>query len=337
MSNKPSTFDLQFVSNQSLYHFGFSVDDQRIVEEWLVRVIGNTETPIYERRTSADGRVEVEAPDLKKESEKLAALVTLGGPENQSFLATARASLRPQDLGAALTDVIGWLDTSLTLVGPVSRPLMLGNWLAMEPEFRDFASGFLSASATGVDSIRAGQACSAAPGGADLFEMDGRGGHCYRIAIQAIHGHAPEKEIAFELAEEFDGTRRLLSLMPALHQMSRGSAVLIIAESCRSMHPMLVYKRIEYFLNAHDARPSQLIATTHETHLLTLDLLRRDEVWFAEKDRAGATNLYSLTDFKVRNDRHIRDGYLEGRFGAVPFLGGIDRLIDSGPQGAARN
>jgi AAA15 family ATPase/GTPase len=75
--------------------------------------------------------------------------------------------------------------------------------------------------------------------------------------------------------------------------------------------------------------------TTHETHLLTLDLLRRDEIWFAEKDRSGATNLYSLTDFKVRNDLRIRNGYLEGRFGAVPFLGDIDQLIETDTRGAA--
>jgi len=63
-------------------------------------------------------------------------------------------------------------------------------------------------------------------------------------------------------------------------------------------------------------------------------LLRRDEIWFAEKDAAGATSLYSLLDFKVRNDLEIRKHYLQGRFGAVPFLGGVQRLMEEEGQPA---
>jgi AAA15 family ATPase/GTPase len=116
--------------------------------------------------------------------------------------------------------------------------------------------------------------------------------------------------------------------MPALYQMRRGHAVFFIDEIDRSMHPMLVHKFIEYFLTC-TAGACQIILTTHETHLLTLEMLRRDEMWFAEKDPAGATNLYSLADFNVRGALRLRNGYLEGRFGAVPFLGDIARLIDS--------
>ena len=71
-----------------------------------------------------------------------------------------------------------------------------------------------------------------------------------------------------------------------------------------------------------------MIFATHESTLLDLDLLRRDGIWFTEKDDKGQTNLYSLADFKVRKDLRIEKGYLEGRFGAIPFLGGIDRLIE---------
>jgi hypothetical protein len=67
--------------------------------------------------------------------------------------------------------------------------------------------------------------------------------------------------------------------------------------------------------------------TTHESNLLDQDLLRRDEIWFAEKGQTGATRLYSLLDFKVRNDLEIRKRYLQGRFGAVPFLGNLENLV----------
>ena len=69
-----------------------------------------------------------------------------------------------------------------------------------------------------------------------------------------------------------------------------------------------------------------MIVTTHETHLLDLDLLRRDEIWFVEKDDRQQSHLYSLTSMRVRKDLRIEKSYLQGRFGAVPFVGGMDKL-----------
>ena len=76
--------------------------------------------------------------------------------------------------------------------------------------------------------------------------------------------------------------------------------------------------------------------TTHESSLLDQDLLRRDEIWFAEKDQQGATKLYSLLDFAPRNDLDLRKNYLQGRFGAIPFLGGMESLLEKqkDPTGA---
>ncbi len=109
-----------------------------------------------------------------------------------------------------------------------------------------------------------------------------------------------------------------------------------IDEIDRSIHPLLAYRFLEYFLRSCTRSPWQITITTHESHLLDLDLLRRDEIWFAEKDSTGATNLYPLTQFNVRKDLQIRKGYLEGRFGAVPFLGDIERLVDRLPESAPR-
>jgi AAA15 family ATPase/GTPase len=89
---------------------------------------------------------------------------------------------------------------------------------------------------------------------------------------------------------------------------------------------MLVKEFLEFFLKSRSAGAGQIIVTTHESNLLDQDLLRRDEIWFAEKDQSAATRLYSLLDFKVRNDLEIRKHYLQGRFGAVPFLGNLDNL-----------
>jgi len=139
--------------------------------------------------------------------------------------------------------------------------------------------------------------------------------------------------VPLELSQESDGTQRLLQLIPALHHLRTSSAVYFIDEIDRSLHPMLVRAFLESFLKSGGGQ-GQIIVTTHESSLLDQDLLRRDEIWFAEKDYSGATKLYSLIDFKVRNDLEIRKHYLQGRFGAVPFLGSIDRLVEE--QGQAR-
>jgi len=69
--------------------------------------------------------------------------------------------------------------------------------------------------------------------------------------------------------------------------------------------------------NPHGA---QLVFTTHDTHLLDTKYLRRDQIWFTEKDATEASDLYSLLDFKVRNDRDIENDYINGRYGAIPFI-----------------
>ena len=109
--------------------------------------------------------------------------------------------------------------------------------------------------------------------------------------------------------------------------MRGNSAVYFIDEIDRSLHPILVKTFLESFLKSCSGGHRQVIVTTHESNLLDLDLLRRDEIWFVEKDQEGATRLYSLLDFKVRNDLEIRKHYLQGRFGAIPFLGDIDGLL----------
>ncbi|MBQ8445673.1 MAG: hypothetical protein IJX22_04745 [Opitutales bacterium] len=87
------------------------------------------------------------------------------------------------------------------------------------------------------------------------------------------------------------------------------------------MHPLLSRTFLEFFLEKCDG--SQLILTTHEANLLDLDLLRRDEIWFTEKDSSGATHIYPLTEFHDRGGDNLRKHYLQGRFGAVPFLGDL--------------
>jgi AAA15 family ATPase/GTPase len=103
--------------------------------------------------------------------------------------------------------------------------------------------------------------------------------------------------------------------------------VLLLDELDRRLHPLLSRLFVQMALEGEEVnRRSQLLFTTHETHLLDLDLLRRDEIWFVEKDRYGASHIYSLAEFKIRPDLKVEKGYLNGRFGAIPFLADVQSL-----------
>ena len=160
-----------------------------------------------------------------------------------------------------------------------------------------------------------------------VFEKDENGDIC-ALNVQAFHEIENNRSFLLDIDDESDGTRRLLQLIPALHNDEEQNRVYIIDEIDRSMHPLLVWSFLQFFLNL--SGNNQLIVTTHESNLLDLELLRRDEIWFVEKNNTSlSSELYPLTDFKVRTDLEIRKHYLQGRFGAIPFLGNINRLADS--------
>lgn len=105
---------------------------------------------------------------------------------------------------------------------------------------------------------------------------------------------------------------------------------LIIDELDASLHTYLAEDILSLFNSAEtNKKGAQLIATTHDTNLLSAKMVRRDQIWFVEKGADGATSLYPLTDIRTRNSDNIERGYLEGRFGAVPYRGSIQSLIGS--------
>ncbi len=131
----------------------------------------------------------------------------------------------------------------------------------------------------------------------------------------------------FDFLEESDGTNRLFELTPAFEELTGSDElVYLIDELERSMHPVLAKELLKLYVNNSTSK-SQLIFTTHESHLLNLELLRQDEIWFTEKKLDGSSCFYPLSDFKPREDKNIRLGYLEGRYGGIPFMGDFSKLI----------
>ncbi len=129
--------------------------------------------------------------------------------------------------------------------------------------------------------------------------------------------------------EESSGTRKFFYLTgPVLDSLENGN-VLIVDELDSKLHPNLVCKLVSLFNSVeHNPNNAQLIFNTHDTNLLGSGLFRRDQIWFTEKDRIGVSKLFSLADFAVRKNENFENNYIEGKYGAIPYLNAFENLFN---------
>lgn len=124
----------------------------------------------------------------------------------------------------------------------------------------------------------------------------------------------------FEFGDESDGTKRLFDFLDMFFTKSKNS-IFIVDELNRSLHPMLTRHLVELFNAKHASDDCQLIFTTHENDIMSLDLFRREEIWFVERDNLGCSKLFSLNKFdEIRSDTRLSRQYLMGRYGGIPIL-----------------
>ncbi len=133
-----------------------------------------------------------------------------------------------------------------------------------------------------------------------------------------VLNHGNDDEL-FEYEEESDGTKRIFDLIPLLYT-NFDNRVVLIDEIDRSLHTCLTRKFMEYYYEVAMNKKCQLIATTHDSNLMDLDLVRQDEIWFVDRDKNHSSKLYPLDKFKVRYDKKIDKEYINGRYDAVPAL-----------------
>ncbi len=126
---------------------------------------------------------------------------------------------------------------------------------------------------------------------------------------------------------ESEGTKKLIEIAGPIFDAIISGKVLVVDELDAKLHPFLTRKILGLFMDKEiNKQGAQLIFATHDTNLLNLQYLRRDQIWFTEKDATDSTELYSLVEFrddngnKVRNDRNIEKDYINGRYGAIPFM-----------------
>jgi len=345
---KPTELTIQFIEGGQVYVFGCKVSDKVVNAEWLSLLRDGKEIPIYERATNDKEEVMIEAGAVLKDDSwgdhtKALALTKVGVLPNQLFLNGIRKNLRRRDQGPIIAAVLRWFTHRLIIVPASATFSELAQWVAQDETFTAFAGDFLRKVATGVDRLRVDsteieesvldtpikQLISDLPlgntitvpaqDGAELIVEKGEGTKVRLLTIESEHIASDGTRVSLPFSEESDGTQRLTHLLPALHAICHAQRLLLVDEIDRSLHPLLAKGFVRAFLEAAAGRGSQLIFTTHEIAFLDLDLLRRDEIWFADKTRSGgATELYSLSDYRVRTDLRIDKAYLQGRFEAVP-------------------
>lgn len=357
----PSKFEFVFLYQDGLYSYGFVLDNKKIFEEWLYAIMpnGKREVCLFERLTNDNNDVDLKIGSTlrknKRQTENLH-FIADGTRCNQLFLTEAAN----RNI-TVLKPVFKWFSDILVTIPAGARYSGLEKQILSSEKFRGFLDAFLKSSGTGIDSITIDelpldlerhlpdlpndlrleleQIIEDAPEeslvvlenvyGKRLLLRKGQDLSIKLMQLKTIHRHENDRLIQFSVDKESDGTRRLIDLLPALFLVQEDAErVFLIDELDRCLHPLLSRQFLKYSLEccAGEKRRSQLIFTTHDTNLLDADILRRDEVWLVEKDSRGSSTIYSLAEFETTSNLQIQKGYLNGRFGAIPFLGSLRDL-----------
>ena len=151
------------------------------------------------------------------------------------------------------------------------------------------------------------------------------------IKVDTLHKLPDGGTVSIPLQDESQGTLKMIALYPALQDVLSTGGVMFVDELNARLHPLLVRNIIITFKNVEsNPKHAQLVFTTHDSWQLSNNLMRRDEIWFTEKNSSGVSTLYSLAEFKsedgskIRKDENVGKNYMLGKYGAVPFLRGLD-------------
>ena len=164
--------------------------------------------------------------------------------------------------------------------------------------------------------------------GVQAIEIRKLADHEDEYAVLARHDAHNGAQL-FSMGLELTGTKRLLTLAFQFISTLETGALLIVDELEYNLHPYITHAIVKMFQDPKiNPRRAQLIFTSHDNTLMRDNLLRRDQIWLTEKRRNQSTELYSLSDYRLRNDALIDLGYLNGRFGGVPILPADDYLVE---------
>ena len=347
--SNPSEMAIEFFCDGSIFYYHLAFDSTRIYREELLLSKKTTDTEIF-TRTEDDVKINASFGTNVLSVQFLDALKRLVRPD--MLMLTFLGKYYPDEVKLA-TSAYKWFSDSIEIVQPNTLTGVVHHMLDSMPEFADMVNKTMPELKTGISRIdvrkevvtendakdnpvllsiiRKAQQNPGVPqiymtsSDSDVVNIVCEDGIVFRKSLVPVHmmlnGDAAEMPISCES----DGTRRLIEYMPLFYSITHFGKVYLVDEIERSMHPIMIKDLIRKLSESTTAK-GQLIFTTHESSLLDQDLFRPDEVWFVQKDVEQATQLYPLSDFNIHKTANIENGYLNGRYGGIPFLSNLKDL-----------
>lgn len=355
---EPGVFDYRIIVNKTEYSYGIviSYDKKEIIAEWLVRIEkSGKEVYLFNRQVDDNGisNIETEVSGQTEKDETRFNIYLQDFAEGISAILKKKTILSDiamrsnagQGIFGEIAGVYSWFK-KMVVIFPNTRYSLL-NQLTADIDMQKFFTSILSYFDTGIEAvnnesteidmdkildrmdeqkkeelkIHLSNVTQKSP---ILFKVDQQiyslyrdeNGNIFSRKMLLNHGNS---EDMFEYADESDGTQRLFDFVPLFLHKYRDS-VIIIDEIDRSLHTNLIYRFMQKFYDFTEGSGCQLLATTHDSNLLDLNLLRQDEIWFVERQEDHSSSIFSLNKFKQRFDKKVDKDYLLGRYGAIPVF-----------------
>jgi len=324
---QPSYFEIVFVVDGQQFRYGFEADKSHVVSEWLFYVPKTKEVMLFMREAQAihvkAGFKEGKGLEVRTRKEAL-------------FL-----SVVAQFNGDFARQLLSWFSNFAITTGLQDDDFLRFTIDSLQTEDkRKEIVNFLKMFDLGFDDLRAPDPLAVENAMKDLPDevnlpdelvVSLRSSLIYHVFaahyINDTEGNLVNIEVFDTSVHESQGTRKIIALSGPLISILATGQPIFVDELDARLHPLMTRRIIEMFQSPlTNPKGAQLIFATHDTNLLDKSLFRRDQIWFAEKDREGSTHLTSLVEYKVRNDAAYEKNYLEGRYGAIPFLGDLTRL-----------
>lgn len=332
-TSEPSLFEVTISQEGTRYQYGFVADNERFLEEWLYAWPAGRKQSWFEREGDTfkfGEHLRGENRMVEQVTRPNALFVSAAAQHRHEqlagiyrwFSATSTVNVNRQRQGI-ITELFfeEWLQQTFdgkpfTQLSPFGDDISAGDHLA---SIRDL----LRAADVGIVDIKLEDRDD---------DPDARSGQLRRSRVMVRHqSTADDAWLPFH--EESHGTQTLFRMARFLLDALQNGSLLVIDELEASLHPLLALQVVRQFNDPRaNPRNAQLLFTTHDTNLLGTELgepaLRRDQIWLTEKDKEGATCVYPLTDYKPRKAENLERGYLQGRYGAIPFLGPLARVAE---------
>jgi ABC-type branched-subunit amino acid transport system ATPase component len=328
---QPTEFEIHFIAGDGVrYQYGVSATARQVHEEWLIAYPHGRAQRWFERTHASSANTAWKLGPNFLGSAAQRKVWQESTRDNALFLSTA-VQLNNEQLQPAFQ----WLTQGLIVVAPgiAMNPMLSLELLRTEPGARRIM-GLLHAADIDIDhlELKEEDAPPPPPGMARIeirlpvppgFPLQSAQNKFLRV--MSWHKRKDDGEaVAFDFGEESDGTRKLFEYAGGLLQAIDRGATVCIDELDSSLHPRITRFLVEQFQPSNNPKNAQLVFSTHDVTLMDQDLLRRDQVWFIEKDAQGGSRLYPLLDYSPRKGEALERGYLKGRYGAVPLTGTLE-------------